>query len=269
VPPLRTDVKPPAAPRVGAGLIQCAGDLWSVGGQRASATPGVEGGAPRTFLRSLSQYSSLARSWVSRAEMHVARSHPNLACVRNSTLLVAGGYGALGEPPYAYQGPLTSSEEYDPVADRWYVREDAPSARYYGATASEPSGHVYVAGGWGTRLGLAREAYGTEGVLSAFERYEATLSRPRSHPPARGPILPPEVPSSRPRSHPPARGPILPPPQPFACRTPGRRYDPPAPHRVYVLSPSIPLALAHARPQVRPALWRVGAQGGDALPRVR
>ena len=32
-----------------------------------------------------------------------------------------GGYGAVGEPPYDYQGPLVSVEEYDPHTDAWYA----------------------------------------------------------------------------------------------------------------------------------------------------
>ena len=65
-----------------------------------------------------------------------------------------------------------SCEEYDPVKNAWFHRPDARSARYHFATASEPDGHVFVAGGFGTRLGLSRAAYGTEAVLDDFERYD-------------------------------------------------------------------------------------------------
>ena len=63
-------------------------------------------------------------------------------------------------------------EEYDPETDTWYDRADMASARYHTSTASEPRGHVFVAGGYGSEYGHAPAAYGTEGVLATFERYD-------------------------------------------------------------------------------------------------
>ena len=171
MPPLKTDVKPPHLPRVAAGLVRCGGRLYSVGGQHAKKPAGLTG-AGRRFLTTFEQYDTVTRTWLRRADMNVSRSHAGLACVRERTLLVVGGYGALGKAPWTYNGPLVSSEEYDPATDTWFPRADAPSARYHFATASEPNGHVFVAGGFGTSLGLSKEAYGTEGVLDAFERYD-------------------------------------------------------------------------------------------------
>ena len=171
VPPLLTDAKPPRAPRVAAGMVRCGGRLYSAGGQHVSQPPGVSGGG-RRFLRTFEQYDTATRTWLRRADMHVPRTHPGLACVRDRTVLVVGGYGTLGEAPYAYEGPLVSSEEYDPASDTWFMRTDAPSARYHFAVASEPRGHVFVAGGFGMVQGLAKAAYGTESVLNAFERYD-------------------------------------------------------------------------------------------------
>lgn len=126
----------------------------------------------RHYLTDLEMYNATTRSWARRASMSVARTHPGLACVRERTLLVMGGYGAIGEAPYDGMGPLTSSEEYDPASDRWYVRSGMPSARYHVTTAAEPEGHVFVAGGYGTELGHLRAAYGAEGILATFECYD-------------------------------------------------------------------------------------------------
>ena len=127
----------------------------------------------RRLLTSLEQYDATTRTWLRRADMRVPRSHPGLACVHERSLLVSGGFGAMGEAPYAHTGPLTSSEEYDPSTDTWYDRADAPTARYHFAVASEPAGHVYAAGGFGSEYGHARAAYGTERVLDTFDRYDA------------------------------------------------------------------------------------------------
>ena len=59
---------------------------------------------------------------------------------------------------------------YDPSTDRWFTRADAPSARYHVSVASEPGGHVFVAGGYGSEFGHSAAAYGTEGILPTFER---------------------------------------------------------------------------------------------------
>ena len=171
VPPVTSDVKPPHEPKSAAGLVRCGGRLYAVGGQHLSSAPGV-GGARRTYLRTLEQYDAATRSWFRRAPMRTPRSHPLLGCVRERTLLVTGGFGTLGEAPHAYEGPLVSSEEYDPATDTWFERDDCPTARYHGAAASEPEGHVFVAGGWGATRGLSRAAYGTHRVLSAFDRYD-------------------------------------------------------------------------------------------------
>ena len=53
-----------------------------------------------------------------------------------------------------------------------YVRDDAPSARYHATAASEPGGHVFVAGGWGSEHGHSAAAYGTEGLLPTLERFD-------------------------------------------------------------------------------------------------
>lgn len=200
-PPLTFDLKPPHNTHVAGGVVRCGGRLYSAGGQHAAAPAGVGGkvgGRPRKYLAALEQYDTPTRSWLRRTNMRTPRSHPGVACVRDRTLLVVGGYGAVGEAPYEYEGPLIASEEYDPDTDTWYTRSDAPSARYHATVASEPHGHVFIAGGYGSeyawhlpllatphacpphpdrflargRYGHSAAAYGTEGVLATLERYD-------------------------------------------------------------------------------------------------
>jgi hypothetical protein len=141
-PPLQFDLKPPHATHVAGSVVRCGGRLYAAGGQHASAPAGVGGtvdGRPRTYLTSFEQYDRDTRSWLRRASMAVERSHPVLACVRDRTLLAVGGYGAVGRPPHTVEGPLVSSEEYDPGTDTWYGRADAPCARYHASGAAEVS----------------------------------------------------------------------------------------------------------------------------------
>jgi hypothetical protein len=174
-PPLRFDLKPPHATRVATAATRCGGRIYVAGGQHSSAEPGVgiDGfGRKREYLTSLEEFDTRTGTWQRRASMRIPRSHPGLACVRERTVLVFGGYGSVGEAPYDYEGPLSSAEEYDTASDTWFARADMPSARYFVTAASEASGHVFVAGGFGSEFGHTREAYGTEGVLATFERYD-------------------------------------------------------------------------------------------------
>ena len=174
-PPLEFDLKPPHDTRVAGGIVRCGGRLYTAGGQHATAPAGVGGlvgGRPRKYLTSLEQYDTATRSWLRRASMRIPRSHPGLACVRERTLIAVGGYGSIGVPPFNGEGPLISSEEYDLDTDRWFTRADAPSARYHASAASEPGGHVFIAGGYGSEFGHSAAAYGTEGILATLERWD-------------------------------------------------------------------------------------------------
>ena len=173
--PLTFDIKPPHGTNVGNSAVRCGGRLFAAGGQHIDAPAGVLGdgrSGGRRWLTTLEEYDTPSRSWLRRASMRTPRTHLGLACVRERTLLAMGGFGDVGEPPYDYEGPLTSAEEYDPATDAWYARADMPSARYHVTVASEPRGHVFVAGGFGSEFGHAAAAYGTERILPTFERFD-------------------------------------------------------------------------------------------------
>ena len=163
-----SDSKPPLAPRVNGASAACGGRLYVVGGQPQGSGrhPGGE------TLASLEEFSWSSRTWVRRADMHVARSHLALACYGDARLVAIGGYGTLGHPPFAYEGFHDTVEEYDAATDTWTMRPSAPTARYYHAATHTPDGLVYAAGGYGTVLGSTAAALGNESLLSAFEKLD-------------------------------------------------------------------------------------------------
>ncbi len=86
-------------------MVELGGDIYAIGGV-----------ADGPFLATVERYDAQLRTWRPVAAMSTGRGNPGVATVGNRIVVVGGAGGALGSAQ-----PLTSSEIYDPRADRWQV----------------------------------------------------------------------------------------------------------------------------------------------------
>ncbi len=140
-------VAPMSIPRLGHSLTRLAdGRVLAAGGSALEAEGAAAGGQTIRTEASAEIFDPAAGTWTAGGTMGTARFEHTATLLGDGRVLVVGGLGPTGD---GAEGPLTSTELYDPAADAFVRSSDLAAARTNHAAALLNDNAVVVSGGAG------------------------------------------------------------------------------------------------------------------------
>ena len=111
--------------------------LLGVAADSSSSIYAVGGADTSGSLATVEKYSPISDSWVTKANLNVARNGLGVAWSGNKLYAIGGNSGDFS----------SVVEEYDPSLDSWTSKTDMPTPRTQLATVADSSGNVFAVGG--------------------------------------------------------------------------------------------------------------------------